>query len=198
MKIYFVTKNAGKVEEFRRILKGKINLEHLKPDKEIPELEIQDVREVVIDKSKKAAEIYKKTVLTEDTGLFIKTLNGFPGSLIDRETKKHEESFRYWCGLLNKTNAKDRSAYAETAIAVCKPGKKIAVYVGRIDGHIPEEPMIGEHGFGWDSIFVPNGYNKSFAQLETEIKDNISMRRMALNKLLKDIKKLSRMLNEDD
>ena len=194
MKIYFVTSNPGKVKEFKRILKGRIDLEHLKPDKDIQELESQDVREVAIDKAKKAAEIYKKTVLTEDTGLFINTLNGFPGSLINRETKKHGEGFKYWCDLLNRMNAKDRSAYAEVAIAISTPEKNLAVYVGRVNGHIAKEPMIGKYGFGWDSIFIPEGYDKSFSQFGPEEKDKISHRRKALNKLLKDKKRLLRML----
>lgn len=191
MKIYFVTSNAGKIKEFKRILKGKIDLEHLKPDRDIPELESQDVRKVAIDKAKKAAEIYKKTVLTEDTGLFINVLNGFPGSLIERETKKHEEGFKYWCDLLNSMNAKDRSAYAIAAIAISNPEKNLAVYVGRVNGSIAKKPMIGQYVFGWDSIFIPEGYNKSFAQLQPEEKDKISHRRKALNKLLKDVKRLS-------
>jgi len=190
MKIYFVTSNPGKVREFKRILKGKIDLEHLKPERNIPELESQDVIEVAIDKAKKAAEIYKNTVLTEDTGLFINALDGFPGSLINRETKKHEEGFKYWCDLLNKMNAKDRSAYAIAAIAISTPEKNIAVYVGRVNGLIAKEPMIGKYRFGWDSIFIPEGYNKSFSQLGPEEKDKISHRKKALNKLLKDVKRL--------
>jgi len=184
----------GKVKEFKRILKGKIEIEHLKPRRDIQELESQDVREVAIDKANKAAEIYKKTVITEDTGLFINTLDGFPGSLINRETKKHGEGFKYWCDLLNRMNAKDRSAYAEVAITISTPEKNLAVYVGRINGSIAKEPMIGKYRFGWDSIFIPEGYDKSFSQLGPEEKDKISHRRKALNKFLKDVKRLSRMI----
>ena len=191
MRIYFVTSNPGKVKEFKRILKGRIDLEYLKPGRDIPELESQDVREVVIDKAKKAAKIYKKTVLTEDTGLFINALDGFPGSLINRETKKHEEGFKYWCDLLNSMNVKDRSAYAIAAIAISTSKKNLAVYIGRVNGSITKKPMIGQYVFGWDSIFIPEGYNKSFSQLGPEEKDKISHRKKALNKLLKDVKRLS-------
>jgi len=194
MRIYFVTSNPGKVKEFKRILKGRIDLEYLKPGRDIPELESQDVREVVIDKAKKAAKIYKKTVLTEDTGLFINALDGFPGSLINRETKKHEEGFKYWCDMLNRMNVKDRSAYAEAAIAISTPEKNLSVYIGRVNGSIAEKPMIGQYRFGWDSIFIPEGYDKSFSQLGSKEKDKISHRRKALNKFLKDVKRLSRML----
>lgn len=194
MEIYFVTTNRKKVEEFNRILKGVIDLRHLKPDKPIPELESQDVEKVAKDKAKKASKIYNKTVLVEDTGLFINALNGLPGSLIDRETKKHGIGFKYWCDLLNRMNVSDRSAYVITTIAICFPEKFPIVYSGRVNGYISKKPMKGTHGFGFDSIFIPEGYSKTFSQLELEEKDKISMRRKALDKFLKDIKRISKMM----
>jgi len=79
-------------------------------------------------------------------------------------------------------------------IAISTPEKNLAVYVGRVNGSITKKPMIGQHGFGWDSIFIPEGHNKSFAQFKPEEKDKISHRKKALNKFLKDVKRLSRML----
>jgi len=193
IEIYFVTTNQKKVEETNRILRGIFNIKHLKPVK-FSELQVLDVEKVAIDKAKKASKIYNKIVMVDDTGLFINALNGSPGPHIDRETKKYGMGFKYWCDILNRMNATDRSAYAITIIAICSPNKPPLVYSGRIDGHIPKKPMKGKYGFGWDSIFIPNGYSKTLSQLKPEEKDKISTRRKALDKFLKDIKRISEMI----
>ena len=196
MKLYFVTSNFEKVNEFNRILDGKIEIEHLKPKMEIKELVDQDIEKVVCDKAKKMLEIYKRPIIAEDTGFFINALDGFPGCLINRETKKHGGKYDYWCNLLNEKGIEDRSTQVKTAIAVCKPRKEPLVYVGIIQGSIPEKPK-GKFGFGWDNIFIPDGYNKTFSELGTEIKDKISMRKMALENFLGDIKNIKKYLDEN-
>jgi len=185
MELYFVTSNREKVKEFIRILGKRLNIHYLEPRINIKEIESQDVRRVAVDKAIKYSRIFKKSVMAEDTGLFIHALGGFPGSLIRRETEKHGGDFGYWCELLNRMGVKDRSAHAETAIAVRFLNGRVRVYTGRTDGYIAKKPMKGEYGFGWDSIFIPKGYGKTFACMTPDEKDMVSMRRKAIEKLLK-------------
>jgi len=198
MKLYFVTSNQDKVIEFNRILSGKIEIEHLKPEVDIEELEDQNIEKVVVDKIKKMVDIYKKPIIAEDTGFFIKSLDWFPGCLINRETKKYDSNYGYWCDLLIQKRFEDKSVQAKTAVAVCKPGEEPLVYVGIVDGTIPDKPRETDFGFGWDTIFIPNGYDKTFSELGPEIKDMISMRKKALENLLKDIENVKKYLSENN
>ncbi len=173
MGIYFITSNKGKLEEVRAITGMDIRSKSI----EIAEIQDVSVENIVKDKAVKAYSKIHKPVIVEDTGLYIKALNGFPGALV-----------KWLIGAIGPKGIcrivgryKDRSAYGETCIAFYD-GRKLATFSGRIDGTIARSP-IGDNGFGWDPIFIPKGYNKTFAQMDSSEKNGISHRRKAALRL---------------
>jgi len=170
--MYFITLNENKVKETEEILNIRIE----KMELNIREIQAIEVEEVVKDKVTKAYEIIKKPVMVEDTGLYINSWNGFPGALIKwvLESIGNEKL----CKLLDR----DRSAIAKTCIAIFN-GRKLYIFSGELKGNITEKPR--GNGFGWDPIFQPDGYDKTFGEMPREEKNKISMRRIALMKLKK-------------
>jgi XTP/dITP diphosphohydrolase len=173
MSIYFVTSNQNKVKEAESILKTKLNRVNLN----IPEIQSLNVEEVVKDKAKRAYRKIKKPVLVEDTGFYIESLNNFPGALIKwvLGTIGNEGV----CKLLK--NEKNRKVVVKTCYCLYN-GRNFHVFTGVLNGSLPQAPK-GASNFGWDPVFVPIGHNKSFAEMTSDEKNAISMRRIALEKL---------------
>jgi len=172
MKLYFVTSNGNKFREAKSILSVDILQLNLK----IEEIQALDVETVVKDKAIKAYKSARKAVVVEDTGLYIKKLNGFPGALIKWVLGTVGNQ-----GICNMVTGKNRDAYAETVVCLYD-GKKAITFKGRINGIITRNP-VGKKNFGWDPIFRPKGYSLTFAQMAPAEKDKISMRRIAFKKL---------------
>jgi len=170
--LYFVTSNENKLREAENILQLKIQ----KIDLDIPEIQTLDVEEVVKDKACKAFEAVKKPVLVEDTGIYIKSWNGFPGALIKWVLKTIGNH-----GICRMLQNPDRTAKAKTSVCIYN-GKDFEIFSGEVEGKIAEEPK-GASGFGWDPIFRPDGYDKTFAEIPKEEKNKISMRKIALMKM---------------
>jgi len=166
-----ITGNKNKVREFEEILGFKIRSQSLDLE-EIQEVDIELVSEY---KAKKAYETIKEPIIVEDIGLFFDELNGLPGALIKWFEKRL--SYKEICDLVKK----NRKATAKICITYFD-GKEIKQFLGEIEGMISTEPK-GKNGFGWDCIFIPKGSEKTFGEMNKEEKNNISMRRMALEKL---------------
>ena len=183
-KVYFVTGNKYKVAIFNKVMTPEFQVECFKPEAEIPELETKSVQKVVIDKLNKILQHFSHPqgyLFVTDVGLFINQLNGQPGALIKRDTKRlFNGDFQKWCNHLD--SLKQRDAYIQMIIAAKnKEGKRILID-HKVKGHIPVKPQPGKFGFGWDDIFIPDeSYvspeykGKSFAQIPEEIKFNILM-----------------------
>lgn len=171
MVIYLITSNKNKAKEFEKILGFKFERINL----DLDEIQAVEVEKVVEHKTKQAFKIIKKPVITEDTGLCFEDWNSLPGALV----KWFEKTVGYQnlCKLLQK----NRNAIARTVIGYFD-GKNYKNFVGEISGAIASKP-IGENGFGWDSIFIPGKYNQTFAQMSDREKNEISMRKIALEKL---------------
>lgn len=171
----FITGNKNKVKEFQEILG--FNLDHMSLD--IEEIQEIDIKKVSENKARKAFNIVKKPVIVEDTGLFFEELNGLPGALIKWFEKRltHSEI----CNLLKE----NRNATAEICITYFN-GKELKQFESKIKGKIALKPK-GENGFGWDKIFIPNGKDKTFAEMNSKEKYIFSMRKIALDKLKKDL-----------
>ena len=168
-----VTESQEKVAEFSRLLRQKVL--HARVDL----LEIQSLSpaEVVVRKVRDAYDkLGNVPVLVEDTGLSIEAWNGLPGALIKWFLKSVGPSGI--CEMLKQFPS--TRATAETAIAVCDG--EVYVFSGKVSGCIAAKPM-GEGGFGWDSIFIPDGATRTFSQMEPQEKDAYSMRRLALEQL---------------
>ncbi len=171
--IYFVTSNENKLREVEQILQRKIK----KVSVEVDEVQSLELEEIIKKKAKSAFEIIKKPVLVEDTALYISALNGFPGALVKWVLKTvGNQGICDWM-----KNKKNRKVVAKTYFCLYN-GRNYRVFTGEMEGTIPQKPL-GKSDFGWDPIFVPKGYEKSFAQLTSEVKNKRSMRAVALVKL---------------
>ncbi|ELY4529298.1 non-canonical purine NTP pyrophosphatase [Cronobacter sakazakii] len=142
----------------------------------IEEIQSKNTRSLVRDKLLKAFEQIGRPVFVEHTGLYIKSLNELPGGLTQIFWDDLEaEGF---ISLLSFSH--DKTAIAKTVIGYCD-GKKIHFFEGEVEGSISSEPL-GNREFQWDCIFIPNGFDKTFAEMGDK-KNEISMRKLALDKL---------------
>jgi len=173
MDITFVTGNEKKVAELNRILGAQFA--HKKID--VPEIQSLDLEEVVIAKAKAAYAVLGTPVLVEDTALTFTALGKLPGTFI----KFFAEELEYagLCDLL--AGKKDRSAVVRACIALYD-GEAMKTFMGECDGTIAYLPHQGE-GFGFDCIFIPEGYSKTWSEMDNEVKDQMSHRSRALQKL---------------
>lgn len=182
--ILFISGNKNKLSEFENILTP---IKIITNEIDLPEIQSTSVEEVVYEKVKYAWEILKKPLFIEDTGLFIidPPMNGFPGALI-----KYYFKHLSCNGICLKNGG--NNAYVETIIGY-HDGIKIHIFKGVIYGNIAILPQYGDYGFGWDPVFIPNINNPdrlSFAQMKTEIKNNISMRKIAGEEFKKYLKNI--------
>jgi len=175
----FVTSRKKKFEEAKRILDIPLRLINL----DLPEIQAVEVDRVVRAKALLAWEQTKKPCLVEDTGLYLKALNGFPGAL-----GKWVEKTMGWDGFLNiLKSVKDREAYAKCTICFYD-GKKYHLFSGRVIGKISRN-LKGDAGFGWDVIFTPKGDRRTFSEMTMEEKNKISHRGRAFRKLARHFEK---------
>ncbi len=172
-RLTFITGNAGKAKYLSDYLH--IPVDHIKLD--LQEIQSLDLQEVVEDKAKRAFEIVKKPVLVEDVSLVFEAMNELPGTFI----KWFLESLGNdgLCEMMD--NFKKRDAYAKVMFAVYD-GNKMEIFEGGVKGSIAEKPR-GDAGFGWDPIFIPHGYQKTWGEMSDDEKHETSMRRIALTKM---------------
>jgi len=167
----FATGNHQKLKEFEKILGIKLN----HSDLDLDEIQSIEVEEVAKHKAKQAYDLLKEPVIIEDTGLYFEELNGLPGALVKFFVKKL--TLEKICSLVKE----NRKAKAMTCIAYFD-GENLKTFIGETKGKIAEEPR-GTNGFGWDPIFIPEGYDKTFAELTDEEKTSKFMRKEAIKKL---------------
>lgn len=172
-KIVFATTNENKIKEASEILRIQI----VPKDLNIDEVQTLDPLECVKKKAKAAYNLSKSPILVEDTSLFFKMWGKLPGVFIDYFMKSLGNE-----GLLKLlSNEKDRTALAQTSLCYYD-GKKAVVAVGKIKGKVCLDTR-GNNGFGWDPIFIPQGESKTFAEMTSEEKNSLSMRKIALESL---------------
>lgn len=172
-KLTFITGNAGKAKYLSDYFH--LPVDHVKLD--LHEIQSLDLKEVVEDKAKRAFEIVHAPVLVEDVSLTFTALKALPGPLIKwfLETLGNEGL----CRLLDTSG--DRSALAEVEFAICDESG-VHAFGGSIEGTIADNPR-GEMGFGWDPVFIPKGYDKTWAEMTDDEKHATSMRKIALEKM---------------
>lgn len=187
MKIVFATNNKNKLREIREILGNQFDIVSLKDigcDVDIPETG-DTLEENAMQKAKYVWEHYHMNVFADDTGLEVDSLGGEPGVHSARyaEGTDHDSEANMQKLLLRLGKNNNRRAQFRTVIAlIMNEGNIIKEFEGRVEGSIATEKH-GTEGFGYDPLFVPEGYNESFAQLGEEIKNGISHRARAVKKL---------------
>jgi XTP/dITP diphosphohydrolase len=178
-KIHFVTSNKGKMLEAKTLL-SPLGYDVVSLEIPYPEIQASDLKDVALFGIKWLIEEkeMEDVVMLEDAGLFIHTLQGFPGvfSAYIFETIGPSGILRLMSG------TEDRSAHFESCIAYCKKDSESKLFSGSVHGMISLEPF-GSHGFGYDPIFIPKGETRTFAQMNTKEKNQFSHRARALKKL---------------
>lgn len=167
--VSFVSSNKNKFEEAKNIVsKFGLKLEFLKSH--LQEIQADTLEEIATHKAMEAFSIYSKPVIVEDSGLFIKSLNGFPGpySSFVFDTLGNK-------GILRLVSVK-RDAVFRSIIAYCERDGDVRLFSAGVRGSISKK----EHGkrWGFDPIFIPSGKNKTYSQLKE--KNQISHRYLAL------------------
>ena len=184
--LVFATGNIHKLQEVQGLFKEGFALSCLK-DVNITE-EIPETADNLVDNAlQKARYVYEKCGIpcfADDTGLEVDALGGAPGVYSARYAGEQKDSKLNMLLLLKNMNGKNnRDARFRTIIAYIDENAQEHIFEGEIKGKIIEN-MAGENGFGYDPIFVPEGYEETFAELSSEIKNTISHRARAMEKFL--------------
>lgn len=183
-KLLFATSNPHKLKEVRQIFRNIFIIEGLDSigfTEEIPETK-DTIEENALQKVEYITSRTSLPVFAEDTGLIIKSLNGAPGVHSARYAgpgKSDQENVSKL--LADLEGISDRRAYFLTVVAFHDHQGSPRIFKGRIDGTIGHHPK-GDHGFGYDPVFIPDGYQETFAELDASIKNKISHRRKAFDR----------------
>ena len=189
MKLVFATNNAGKLAEVQKMLPDSIELLSLKDIECFDEIEetattLEGNAQI---KANHITENFGYNCFADDTGLEVEALNGAPGVYSARyagEPVNAENNMqKLLTNLSDKTNKK---AQFRTSICLNLEGKQF-LFDGICAGEILTDKK-GEKGFGYDPVFQPNGFDKSFAEMTSEEKNKISHRGLAIQKLIKFLK----------
>ena len=185
MTLVFATHNAHKLKEIQALLPTTIKLLSLTDincNEDIPET-ATTIEGNALLKAQYIKEKYGYDVFADDTGLEVVALNGAPGVYSARYAGAQKNDADNVALLLQQMEGNpERKAQFRTVIALCL-GKETYTFEGIAKGSICQVP-IGNNCFGYDPIFVPEGYTQTFAQLSQEEKNNISHRGRAFEKLL--------------
>ena len=184
-KIVFATNNSHKLEELRRLTKGKIeilSLSDINCHDDIPET-ADTLEGNALIKTRWVKERYGYDCFADDTGLEVDALDGAPGVLSARYAGEcHDSQANMRLLLSNLGDNTNRKARFRTVIALIE-GKEERLMDGVVEGEITQSPS-GENGFGYDPIFKPMGFNVTFAEMGADEKNQISHRGRAVAKLL--------------
>ena len=201
MKIVFATNNQHKLDEIRAILGPSfevVSLADIGCHEDIPETG-QTLEENALMKAQYIYDHYHVSCFADDTGLEVEALNGAPGVYSARYASmavpngspigiSHDSEANMARLLRELANNNNRKARFRTVIALIEQGN-VHQFEGIVNGEIIRERRGGE-GFGYDPIFQPEGYDKTFAELGADIKNSISHRARATQKLAEYLKTL--------
>ncbi len=174
--LYVATSNVGKLNELR-LLSAEYGLELVSI--EVPKIEVQgDDLEVIASYAALTASTYvNKALIVEDSGLFIKALNGFPGCMSSYTYRKLGVN-----GILKLMDGVTcREAYFKSVIAYSDPTHGVRLFSGVVYGEISSSAR-GSGGFGFDPIFIPKGCGKTFAEMSIDEKNRLSHRAAAFRR----------------
>lgn len=190
MLLLFASQNQNKTTEIRKILPAGITLESLVDYNfrdDIPETGLTLIENALI-KARFVWQRFGQPCFADDSGLEVEALHGAPGVFSARyagEEKSADKNMQKL--LLEIENIPNRKACFKTVIALIVDGKEF-IFEGRVDGEITFTRR-GDSGFGYDPIFIPDGYDRTFAEMSLDEKNKISHRGRALEKLVSWLRK---------
>jgi XTP/dITP diphosphohydrolase len=173
--VTFLSSNPNKAREVRATL-GSLGITSRWKRQSLTEVQADSLQEVVQAKLRSIPRI-SGTILVEDSGLFIRSLRGFPG--VYSAPTFRELGVEGILRLLN--DGEDRSAVFRTVAGV-RTGRRRALFVGEVKGQISDRPR-GSRGFGYDPIFIPNGSALTYAEMTLAEKNRWSHRGKALSRV---------------
>ena len=193
MELIFATNNRHKIVEISELVKNRVKISGLSEAGffgEIPE-DYPTIEQNATQKSYYIYNLLKKDCFSDDTGLEVDALNGAPGVYSARFSRMGQIQFpdlEIADGNIKKLlelmkNESNRDARFKTVISLVIGGVE-----NQFEGIIPGKISFvrkGNSGFGYDPVFIPNGYNSSFAEMDMALKNQISHRAIAMNKLVK-------------
>lgn len=184
--IVFASHNEGKIKEIKKLLapygiKVKSALDMNLPDVEETG---KTFEENSLLKSRTIAKLVNMPCLADDSGLCVDALNGAPGVYSARYARNRDfdKGMEKLLAEMEKSPNKSRNAHFSCVISLAWPDGQYKVFAGQVDGKIAFHKM-GAGGFGYDPLFVPEGFTSSFAQMSQEEKNKISHRGRAVEKL---------------
>lgn len=190
--LVFATNNKHKLDEVRKITSGQVeivSLSDIQCHDEIPET-ADTLEGNALQKARYIHTHFQTDCFADDTGLEVEALNGAPGVYSARYAGPGHDSEANMRKLLHELEGKEnRKAQFRTVISLILDGKEYQ-FEGIVKGEILHERR-GEAGFGYDPIFRPEGYDRSFAELGNEVKNRISHRARAVAKLSEFLKTVS-------
>lgn len=186
--IIIATKNAGKAQEFKDFFKAyDVNALSLLDLSE--QLDVEETGETFKEnaalKAEQIASHYNQVVLADDSGLIVDALDGRPGVFSARyagESKSDQANINKVLWELADVPREKRTARFVCVLAIAEPGKETIFQTGYCEGEIALSEK-GSHGFGYDPIFIPQGFVKSMAELKPEEKNKMSHRSQAMKQL---------------
>ena len=188
-KILIATHNLGKLEEFKSIL-GDLNLKIIS-SKDLNLAEPDEIADTFLGnariKSRTSSQESNLPCLADDSGLEVHALGNQPGVYTaDWAETEHGRDFKkamehLWNKLILTKKEKPFNAHFSCTLVLTFPDGKEQVFRGKVAGEIVW-PMRGIEGHGYDPIFLPKGYNKTFAEMSSKKKNSISHRNIALQK----------------
>jgi len=187
LRLLVSTRNAHKTSEIRSILGEQFDVCDLSalPDFGPVEESGSTFEENAALKAVEGSMVFDGWVIADDSGLQVDALGGDPGVFSARYAGPAAQDSDNNALLLKNLNgipANKRTARFQCVIALARAGRKMAAFCGSVEGTIAESPA-GNHGFGYDPLFIPVGYSASFAELSGDIKNGMSHRSKALKKL---------------
>lgn len=188
--LVLASNNAGKIKEIRELLPGfrLFSLDDIGFAREIEE-PFNTFRDNALIKAKTIAEFSGKNVLSDDSGLCVEALNGAPGVFSARYAGPPKDDEANLRRVLEELQGRpNRSAYYVAVICLILDGKSY-FFEGFCRGRIAPAPA-GTGGFGYDPIFIPDGYNQTFGELPVDIKHRLSHRGEALRKMVRFLESL--------
>ena len=183
MELIFATHNDHKVKEVAQMLPSYLTMKSLTDINFHDEIDEtgKTFEENALLKAKTIFDKTNKNIFADDSGLVIDALDGAPGVYSARYAGTGKDADNVAKALKELEGKTNRKAYFISIFCLILNGKEY-FFEGKVNGTISTE-ILGDDGFGYDPIFIPDGYSKSFAQMTAEEKNNISHRGLAVKKL---------------
>ena len=191
IKLVVASHNDGKIKEIKAML-APFNIE-VQSAKELHLSDVEETGTTFEENAKIKAQgislMCGLPCLADDSGLCVDALDGRPGVYSARyaPNRDFDKGMSILLKEMSESKNKSRKAHFSCCLALAMPNEKTKIFEGKVEGEIADKPS-GKSGFGYDPVFIPEGYTQTFAELGNDIKNKISHRGRALEKFINELK----------